>query len=178
MSRFTASARHFILTALLFAAGGLMAQDNIFMQIPGIKGSSTNSTHPGWVDVVALSNCFSKPSAGAAAACDFNLTKNIDISSTFVYSNLLNGKATGAAKVLVDVCINTGGPSLFCYYKLELSNVRFTSVSSSTSGGSGPINESWSMAFDAIKWTYLVPPTGTTTTTACWNFALNSAACP
>jgi type VI secretion system secreted protein Hcp len=168
--------------ALLLLAGySLKAQDSVFMQHPTIKGESTDKNHANWINLSSLSGCISNTGKAAAAACDINISKDVDQSTTFVYSSLLTGKGTGSGKVLIDVCrINGGTGTQLCYYKLELGNARFTSAQAGT-GGSGT-SESWSIAFDSIKWTYtsVNPSTGAPNTpvSQCWSFITNTAVCP
>jgi type VI secretion system secreted protein Hcp len=172
------SARLAPLALLLLAGIGLSAQDSMFMQVPGIKGESTDAKHSAWIDLQSLQGCISNTTGTKAAACDISISKNVDQSTTSVYSSLLTGKATGASKVLIDVCKILGGSTQLCYYKIELGNARFTSASSGA-GGSG-VSESWSITFDAIKWTYTSSPGGVpgTPVSTCWSFVTNSAVCP
>ncbi len=167
------------LALLLSATAGLRAVDTIYMQVPGVKGESTSKSHSAWISLYALSSCLSN-SSGKASACDISISKDIDLSTTGVYANLLTGKGTGASKVLVDVCgVNSVGAEI-CYYKLQMRNVRFTSASGGTSDGATRASESWTMAFDAISWTYTPTwwATPGTPVTQCWDFTTNTAVCP
>jgi type VI secretion system secreted protein Hcp len=168
---------------LILLAGALTVQasDSVYMQVPGIKGESTSKNHPAWINVSALSGCISNAGGTSkAGACDISITKDLDLSTTGVYSNLLTGKGTGTSKVLVDVCGTSGTGTEICYYKLQLRNVRFTSAATSTGAGNSVVNESWSMTFDAISWTYTPGwwATPGTPVTQCWDFTTNTNACP
>ncbi len=178
MPFFSRPARLAALALLLFAAPGLRAADTIFMQIPGIKGESTSKNHAAWIQLYTMQGCLSN-TTGKASACEISINKDVDVSTTYVYSNLLTYKGTGASKVLIDVCgINAGGE--ICYYKLQLRNVRFSSASSSTSDGAPRASESWTMNFDAISWTYTPNWFGTPgiPVTQCWDFISNTNTCP
>lgn len=166
------------MVAFLLSAGfSLLAQESVFMQHPTFKGESTDKNHAGWINLYSLSGCISN--SGKAAGCDISISKDVDQSTTYVYSSLLTGKGTGTGKVLIDVCRINAGAQL-CYYKLELGNARFTSASAGTSGSG--VTESWSIAFDAIKWTYISvnPSTGNPNppVSQCWSFVTNTAVCP
>ena len=177
------SSRHFRLASLallLSAAATLYASDSIYMQVPSMKGESTSKAHLGWIDVYTIQSCISITGT-VAGACEINISKPIDPSSTTAYLNLLSGKGTGGSLVLVDVCgLNPGGAEI-CYYKLTLRNVRFTSAQGGTGSGDSRAVESWSMAFDAIKWTYTpnwYTTTAGTPVSQCWDFTSQNTSCP
>lgn len=167
------------LVLLLSAAATLQAIDSIYMQVPGMKGESTSKTHPAWIDVTSIQSCISH-SGTVAGACEISISKNIDSSSTVAYLNLLTGKGTGGSIVLVDVC-GVNGLGEICYYQLQLRNVRFTSAQGGTASGDNRALESWTMAFDAIKWTY-TPRWYTGTpgppVSQCWDFTTQTTTCP
>jgi len=162
----------------LSATLGAAAADDIYMQLPGIKGESTEITHAGWIDVLSFNGCVSN--TGKASACEISIGKYVDQSSTYATGYLLTGKSFGTSKVLIDIC-RTTGTGYVCYYKIEMNYVVFSAASSSTASGSDRVSESWSMSFRAIKWTYTpIDAKGGagTPVSQCWDFSLGNATCP
>lgn len=185
MVSFTRSSR-LLAVLVLSSALGAFAADDIYMQLPGIKGESRNSTHVDWIEVTDFSGCVSTPvgtgGTGKSSACEVTISKVVDRSSTYATSYLTQGKTFGSNKVLIDICTLVGGSTYICYYKIEMNNVVFTAASTSGATGADRPVESWSMTFSRIKWThtYIDPATGKAATPVsyCWDFEFNTSTCP
>lgn len=103
---------------------------NIYVNIPGVKGSATDSNHKG--QVPAMAYAFSKSRAvrmqvgytsnresGAPRFSYFELVKPIDISSPQIYQLFVTGKCL--EKIIVQVCHTGQGGQV--YHEFTLYNV-------------------------------------------------------
>lgn len=132
---------------------------NTYLQIEPIKGESTDEVHKDWIELLSFSHGVSQPTSGpsgtggrAASRADFqNLTVVKLVDKASVDLNLYCAQGTHIAKLVLDVCQETG--EKVCYWKYELENVMVSSVQVS-GGGSDRATESVSFVYDIISWTY------------------------
>jgi type VI secretion system secreted protein Hcp len=130
-----------------------------YMNIEPMKGESTDTAHTDWVEVESFSNGLSQPMSGpsgtggrAASRADFGafvVNKSVDASTPDL--NLYCAKGEHIAKLVLEVCQETG--EKVCYLKYELENVMVQSVSISGGGSMRP-SESVAFVYDKISWTY------------------------
>ena len=162
-----------------------MAADSIYVNIPSIRGDSTDPAHPNWIDAFALTHetLHPAPSNGGGAGnpqfSDVSFLKNTDGSTIGLHLAVTRGN--NLAEVMIDVCRDTGGQEE-CYYRLTLDQVLVTSHQLSgttcadpgTCGGSQ--TESVSFAFGTICWIFTPylngQPQGELE--ECWNVVQNS----
>ncbi len=157
---------------------------NTYLNCDPIKGESTDDGHKQWIEVFAFNHGLSQPMSGAsgtggrgAARADFSpfvVSKSVDSAS--VDLNLFCAKGTHIAKVVLEVCQETG--ERVCYLKYVLENAMIQSVSIG-GGGSGRPNETVTFVYDKITWNY-TPVTGdgkkgTSTGDKKWNLETNKA---
>ncbi|MCB1986059.1 MAG: type VI secretion system tube protein Hcp [Burkholderiales bacterium] len=155
---------------------------NTYLNADPIKGESTDDAHADWIEVFSFSHGLSQPMSGAggtggraAARADlqpFVVTKSIDKAS--VDLNIYCAKGTHIAKLVLEVCQETG--EKLCYLKYELENVMIQSVSIS-GGGSDRPHETVSFVYDKIAWEYTPAnddgSAGTTVGPKKWNLEKN-----
>lgn len=171
--------RSFVLAALLLGvAGSSLAADRIFLQIPSLKGPSTDAKHSGWFELNAASDCVTtNVGSKTSAFCEFSFVKYADLQSPAASLYMVTTKSIGNP-VVVDFC-STGAMNQECYYNLQLRNARFTSKSLSSSDGADRAVESWTLSFDAIKWTFTDWSSGgpVVGTTYCFDLLTSSTSC-
>lgn len=151
-----------------------------------ITGESTDSKHSGWIEVMSMQSGISNPvtlgtgpgggiSAGKSTASDLVVTKFLDRASPALFLGCAIG--TRYPTVTLELTNSSYDGVPLTYYKITLSNVIVSSLSSS-SGGERP-TESVALSYEKVTTDYyLQDPKGgtpsTPTTTATWNFATNS----
>jgi type VI secretion system secreted protein Hcp len=133
---------------------------NIYLQLTGINGESTNAAFLNQIVAASFSGGLSTPAAsgaggGAAKPSSSNLTitKMLDKSSPTLFLDCAEGKAISQA--VLSFQSQVGGQNVF--YTIKLNNVQVTSVASSgSSGGDNRPQESISLSFQSIQWTYQI----------------------
>lgn len=157
---------------------------NTYLNCDPIKGESTDDGHKQWIEVFAFNHGLSQPMSGAsgtggrgAARADFSpfvVSKSVDSAS--VDLNLFCAKGTHIAKVVLEVCQESG--ERVCYLKYELENAMIQSVSIG-GGGSDRPNETVTFVYDKISWNYTpvanTGEAGTSTGDKKWNLETNLA---
>jgi type VI secretion system secreted protein Hcp len=104
-----------------------MSAVDMYLNIDGIKGESTDDKHKDWIQVLSYSHGMSMPvsstksSAGGAATGrtqhgDFSITKYVDLASPKIYEAVSNGKHVG--KVVFEMC--RAGGSQVPYFTITL----------------------------------------------------------
>lgn len=138
-----------------------MASD-MYVQIDGVKGESTDSAHKDWIEIQSYSHSISQPASatansaggGTVGRCkheDFVITKYIDMASAKLYELCCSGKHI--SKVMIDFMRASGG-SPVKYLEIEMDQVVISKVShGSVSNDDLPV-ESVSFNYGVIKWTY------------------------
>jgi type VI secretion system secreted protein Hcp len=170
----------------LFAAWGVdaKAQEKTFVLVSGgtITGESTDAAHPNWIDAYALDvpvNATFSGSIGTTHFQDVSFLKGTDKATSGLYDGIARG--VNFALVTAEVCRSTAPQQ--CYFKVELTNAKLTSVdlSGSSCVGSGACTpaqtESVSFTYTRIKWTY-TPWTGGVAGTPivkCWDLTTASS---
>ena len=135
---------------------------DIFMTIAGIQGGSTASGHSGAIDVLSMSHVISQavslnPSKGGGAGVttspashgELNLVKPTDQSTPLLYDAATHGGPIQSAEI--DFISNS--PTAVLFYKVTLSQVYISGISTST-GGDTP-TDSVSMFYGKIVWSYI-----------------------
>jgi type VI secretion system secreted protein Hcp len=138
-----------------------MAND-VYLQIDGIKGESTDDKHKDWIEVSNVNSGIHQPRAesvstagghtsGKADLSNITFTKLADLSSPILKQHCAMGKTI--AKAVLHYMRADGNGTPICYYKEELENVMISGISSN-SGDGGIMKEMVHLAFSRIKWTY------------------------
>ena len=143
---------------------------DIFLQIDGIKGDSTDDTHKDWIEVLSFSTGVSQAIGGATSAQgaltggradirDFSIVKRLDSASPVLASHCCSGKHIPNIKL--KICRAMGEKTVFMVYDLKDSIVsRITTRGAGQSEDPIPMEEV-SLRFGEIHWSYTpTDPTG------------------
>lgn len=155
---------HSILLALLGVLGGLTpahAGFDIFLQMTGVTGESTDVNHKNWIEVVAFSHGLSNPGAansggagGGGASkvshADFVLSKYLDKSSLPLNLKVNLGSHIDTATIE----FQTTGANRLVFYRVTLSDVVITSVKINGAAGDDRVQDGLSLAYKKIAWEY------------------------
>jgi type VI secretion system secreted protein Hcp len=116
---------------------------NAYLQADPIKGESTDDKHKDWIEVLSFSHGLSQPVSGSgtggrsASRADFstlNVVKVVDKAS--VDLNMYCAQGKHIAKVVLEVCQETG--EKVCFWKYELEDVMVSSVQVGGAGSERP----------------------------------------
>jgi len=138
-----------------------MAND-VYLQIDGIKGESTDSKHQGWLEVNNVQWGVYQPrstavstaggmTSGRAELSELTFRKMADLSSPLLQQTCAMGKTI--PKVRIEFFRADGQGERIKYYVVELENVMISRVMPN-SGNSGLIEETVALAYSRIKWGY------------------------
>lgn len=131
----------------------------IYLQIEPIKGECTEEKHTDWIQLYSYSLGISQPvsgftgtggrSAGDANFGDLVVQKEVDKATIDIHQYCTKG--THIAKLVLEVCEDTG--EKLCLWKYEMEDVMISTVSVGGGTGGRP-SESLSFAYKTIKYTY------------------------
>jgi len=134
MSKSRASVLGAVLLLAFSYSASLNAALDMFLDIPGISGESTDPVHANQMDVVAWSWGMSNPggslSNGIANFQDLSVTKYVDKASPL----LMKRCATGTNISMATLYVRKVGVNPIEYIKIQLTNVLVSSVSTGASG--------------------------------------------
>jgi type VI secretion system secreted protein Hcp len=130
------------------------ACEQLFVQVSGIPGASTDANHQGWIEAVGFSEAATRAvspggaASGPAQFSDLVIVKLIDRASPLLRLAVADGRSI--PQVHLD-CVNASGASTF---EIELEGVVLTQASTTFAHGdqSGP-RESVGFNFSRIRWT-------------------------
>lgn len=159
-----------------------MASD-LYLQIDGVKGESTDSKHPGWIECHAVNWGVSQPKSATASTggghtaerCEMTeilLTKEVDLSSPILLQLCAAGKTIPKAKFEF---MRADAGDAIKYYEIELENVLIAHAAPSVGAGA-IMSESVGLKFSKVKWKYTQQKVGGGTagnTTGGWDLASN-----
>jgi type VI secretion system secreted protein Hcp len=135
---------------------------DVYLQIDGIKGESTDSGHQGWIECQAVNWSLSQPksattstsgghTAGRVDLSDISVQKMADIASPILAQTCAMGRTIPKAKIEFMRADGDGKPVK--YYEVELENVIVAHVAQGVSGGD-VMTESIGLKFSKVKWKY------------------------
>jgi type VI secretion system secreted protein Hcp len=157
---------------------------DIFLQIDGIKGESTDKDHKDWIEVLSYAHSISQaasavpsPSGGGGAGKvthqEFVITKNVDVASPILYQACATGKHF--LNVVIDVSRATGRAPVK-YMTITMKDVFVsTAALSAPSANDSPI-ETIALNYGSIQWAYAPQnPDGSigTVVTGTWGRAIS-----
>lgn len=142
-----------LLAAVVFVLQPLLSQSGGFVKLQGIQGDSRDKDHLGWIEVLGVTWAGGRPARAVSAVVktqsagpgSVTIVKRVDKASSS-----LQGKAGGGQKI-PEVVLETPGtvpdgkPGLLTY---KMSDVVITSYEP------GPSQESVTLGFAKISWTY------------------------
>lgn len=135
-----------------------MAGD-MFLQIEGIKGDSTDDAHKEWIEVLTYSTGVTQVGGGSSSAqgthtggrCDhqdFQISKSLDKASPTLAVYASSGKVIPT--ITFELCRAMGEKTTYMKYTLKDSIVS----SITTGGGGGVPTESVTFRYGEIHWEY------------------------
>lgn len=138
-----------------------MALD-VYLQIDGIKGESTDSAHQGWIEVGSAHWGVTQPRSATASTggghtaerCEhrtLSLSKLADMASPILMQTCSMGKTIPKAKLEFMRADGQGKPVK--YYEVELENVMIANMDQLVSDG-GLLQDEIGLRFSKVKWKY------------------------
>jgi type VI secretion system secreted protein Hcp len=138
-----------------------MALD-VYLQIDGIKGESTDSAHPGWIEVTSAHWGVTQPRSASvstggghsAERCDhrsLSFSKVADLASPILMQTCSMGKTIPKAKLEFMRADGDGKPVK--YYEVELENVMIANMDQLVNDG-GLLHDDIALRFSQVKWKY------------------------
>ena len=120
-----------LLAAVAAIPGAAFATEEIFLNIPGIKGESTDAEHKNEIVLLSYSQSFSRPAGGSPTTnCGaVRVTKVVDRSSPSLIGAVLTAKAFPS----IVITFRKSGSDPFEYFKLTLSNAVIESITQTDS---------------------------------------------
>jgi type VI secretion system secreted protein Hcp len=146
-------------TTLLITPLAASAAVEMILELDGIQGEhiDNNGKSVGAIDVLAWSNGLSQSGtfhsgggAGKANFQDLSITKYLDSASPYLMLHTSNGAHIKSATLT----IRKAGEIKHDYFKVELTKVMVTSVSSGGGDGDDKLTENISLNYAEITWTY------------------------
>lgn len=133
---------------------------DIYMQVDGIKGESTDSEHKDWIELLSFNHSISQPASatansaggGTTARCqhqDYSITKLVDLASPKLYELCSSGKHL--KKVVLEM-MRASGDKRVKYMVVTMEQVVISHVA--PSGGGDFPSEAISFNYGTIKWQY------------------------
>lgn len=138
-----------------------MALD-VYLQIDGIKGESTDTAHQGWIEVGSAHWGVTQPRSATASTagghtaerCEhrtLSLSKLADLSSPILMQICSMGKTIPKAKLEFMRADGQGTPVK--YYEVELENVMIANMDQLVNDG-GLLQDEIGLRFSKVKWKY------------------------
>lgn len=138
-----------------------MALD-VYLQIDGIKGESTDAAHQGWIEVSSAHWGVTQPRSATASTggghtverCEhrtLSLSKIADMASPVLMQTCSMGKTIPKAKLEFMRADGKGAPVK--YYEVELENVMIANIDQLVSEG-GLLQDEIGLRFSKVKWKY------------------------
>jgi type VI secretion system secreted protein Hcp len=135
---------------------------DVYLQIDGIKGESTDSKHQGWIECEAASWEISQPRSASASTggghtaervemSDIRFLKTCDLASPILAQTCAMGKTIPKAKF--EFWRADGDGAGVKYFEIELENILIGGVAPSVGAGS-VMSESVALKFSKVKWKY------------------------
>jgi type VI secretion system secreted protein Hcp len=128
---------------------------DMFLKIQGVTGESGDSDHQGEIQVVSWSWGMQSPSSmggqatGKVTMSELRIVKRVDLSSPTLMSFLRNHKAISQAVL----SIRKAGKTPLDYFKIELENVRVTSLQAESENAE--LVERVSLGFTKFRASYI-----------------------
>lgn len=160
---------------------------DVYLQIEGIKGESTDQGHDGWIELTSAQWGVKQPKSATvstagghtAERCEHSsitITKLADLSSPILMQTCSTGRTIPKAKLEFMRADGQGTPVK--YYEVELENVLIGSMNQAVHEG-GILHDSIGLKFAKVRWKYTQQKIGGGTggnTTGGWNLATNRIA--
>ena len=160
---------------------------DVYLQIDGIKGESTDEKHAGWIECKSVNWEVLQPKSATASTGgghtaertehkDIVLSKLADMATPLLLQNCSSGKTIPKAKF--EFLRADGQGTRIIYFVIELENVLISSVSPSVAQGD-ILTEDVSLKYSKVKWKYTQQKVGGGSggnTSGGWDLATNKIA--
>lgn len=135
---------------------------DVYLQIDGIKGESTDTTHPDWIECKAVNWEVLQPKSATASTggghtaerCehkDIVVSKLADLATPLLLQNSSSGKTISKAKFEFMRADAKG--ERIKYFEIELDNVLISGVSPTVNSGD-ILHEELRLKYSKVKWKY------------------------
>lgn len=135
---------------------------DVYLQIDGIRGESTDFGHQGWIEVTSAHLGVNQPRSATASTAgghtaercehrDIAITKLADLASPILMQACSSGKTISHAKI--EFLRADGQGDRIKYYEVELENVLIASVNQTVHEGD-VLHESLALKFSKVRWRY------------------------
>ncbi|MEO5795087.1 MAG: type VI secretion system tube protein Hcp [Rhodoferax sp.] len=135
---------------------------DVYLQIDGIKGESTDETHKDWIECQSVQFEVLQPKSATASTggghtaerCehkDIVLTKLADLSTPLLLQNCSSGKTISKAKF--EFMRADGKGDRVKYFEIEIENLIISDVAPSVMAG-GILTDTVGLTYSKVKWTY------------------------
>ena len=135
---------------------------DVYLQIDGIKGESTDSAHKDWIECKSVQWEVLQPKSATASTggghtaerCehkDIVITKIADLATPLLLQNCSSGKTIDSAKF--EFLRADGKGDRIKYFEIELVNLLISDVTPSVQEGD-VLSESVSLKYSQVKWKY------------------------
>ncbi|NHZ90042.1 type VI secretion system tube protein Hcp [Massilia sp. CCM 8733] len=160
---------------------------DVYLQLDGIKGESTDSSHKDWIECQSVSWEVLQPKSATASTGgghtaertehrDIVIAKLADLATPLLLQNCSSGKTLGKAKI--EFLRADGQGDRIKYFEIELDNVIISSVAPAVSQGD-ILSENLSLKYSKVKWKYTQQKIGGGAggnTSGGWDLATNKTA--
>ncbi|TFW23899.1 type VI secretion system tube protein Hcp [Massilia arenosa] len=160
---------------------------DVYLQIDGIKGESTDHAHQGWIECTSAQWGVSQPKSATSSTagghtaerCDIrsiSITKMADLASPILMQNCAAGRTIPKARL--EFLRADGQGERIRYYEVELENVLIGSVNQSVHEGD-VLHDSVGLKFSKVRWKYTQQKVGGGSggnTSGGWDLASNRIA--
>jgi type VI secretion system secreted protein Hcp len=160
---------------------------DVYLQIDGIKGESTDDAHKDWIECKSVQWEVLQPKSATASTGgghtaertehkDIVISKLADLSTPLLLQNCSAGKTLAKAKL--EFMRADGQGDRIKYFEIELENVLISSVAPTINGGD-ILGESVALKYSKVKWKYTQQKVGGGSggnTSGSWNLSTNKAA--
>ncbi|NHZ39344.1 MULTISPECIES: Hcp family type VI secretion system effector [Massilia] len=157
---------------------------DVYLQIDGIKGESTDNLHKDWIECQSVSWGVSQPKSATASTsgghtaerCEHSelfIAKLADLATPLLLQNCSSGKTLPKAKL--EFMRADGQGERIKYFEMELENVLIGTVSPSVTEGD-IMSEQLGLKYSKVKWKYTQQKVGGGTggnTSGGWDLATN-----
>jgi type VI secretion system secreted protein Hcp len=136
-----------LIAASALAIPAAATADDLFLQVPGVQGDSTDLAFVGAIGVNSFSWGVANPDNKVAHFSDFQFTKNVDRSSPRLLQLVANNQVIPTTVKLSTV---KSGAQRQVYRAFCFTGVQFTNLQSSASAGGGTSSESVSFSYATV----------------------------